>query len=451
MPGSKTSKSLSKTKTSKPKSNSKTSKPKSNSKTSKRKSNSKTSKQKSTFKTSKPKPKSRRTAKTKKQSKPRKMHGSKTSKPTKIIWKQIPGFPKYEASIYGEIRNFTTKIELKKQPSGGYYTVGLMNEYDQIPCRVNRLIALTFIPNPNNLPVVDHINNDKLNDDVTNLRWVTYAQNVQAYNENYKKNRKVLQYEFKGDLIKTWDSIHAVIKENPTFVSNYIYSRVSEDKTAYGFTWIFDPPIVKIDVDPNEKFKTIPDINGYDLSSFEISKKGNVKTKKGTKVLAMRPDKFGYVVVDLWCCNKSVKFKIHRLLAYTYLKNDDPINKTTVDHIDKNRQNYDLSNLEWVSSHENCVRAKGVMIKMLDKDTNEVLKIFRCATDALRYLGIKLKGNSSITRALRGRRPSAHGYKWEYVKKGEKLTLPIEKVEITTKIFEITIADIEAVDYTDVY
>lgn len=59
---------------------------------------------------------------------------------------------------------------------------------------------MTFLPNPKNLPVVDHINNNKLNNKVNNLRWVTQKKNCQAYCDNFRTYRKILQFNLNGKL-----------------------------------------------------------------------------------------------------------------------------------------------------------------------------------------------------------------------------------------------------------
>ena len=95
-------------------------------------------------------------------------------------WKTISELPKYQVSNEGEVRSlYFNKIKLMKPICvHGYYYVNL--HYAPGKSRryaIHRLVASAFIPNPENKPAVDHIDCDKSNNKVTNLRWVTYSEN----------------------------------------------------------------------------------------------------------------------------------------------------------------------------------------------------------------------------------------------------------------------------------
>lgn len=76
---------------------------------------------------------------------------------------------------------------------------------NKISYPIHRIIAETFIYNPDNLPQVNHIDENKLNNDKSNLEWCTHS-----YNIRYSLSKKVYKYNNKGKLIKIYDSISDV-------------------------------------------------------------------------------------------------------------------------------------------------------------------------------------------------------------------------------------------------
>lgn len=96
------------------------------------------------------------------------------------IWKEIEGFEGiYWISTWGRVRG--TKGILKPyKTEKGYYKVDLYKKGKRHKWRVNRLVAHAFIPNPYSLPQVDHVDGNKQNNSITNLRWVDNSTNVSA-------------------------------------------------------------------------------------------------------------------------------------------------------------------------------------------------------------------------------------------------------------------------------
>ena len=97
----------------------------------------------------------------------------------KEIQKEIKDFENYEISNLGRIRNKETKL-IRKQSShkDGYNRIVLIKDNKNYIKTVHRLVAITFIPNPNNLSDVDHIDNNKLNNNVENLQWLSHKDNM---------------------------------------------------------------------------------------------------------------------------------------------------------------------------------------------------------------------------------------------------------------------------------
>lgn len=119
-------------------------------------------------------------------------------------WKIYPELSNYEVSNLGRVRNIKTKRILSKNiDKDGYFYVGLYQNKKKYCRHIHRMVALTFISNPDNLPIVDHINQDKQDNKINNLRWVTHKGNAR----NSKLNSKVKVCDFKGNIIKEFDTI----------------------------------------------------------------------------------------------------------------------------------------------------------------------------------------------------------------------------------------------------
>ena len=151
----------------------------------------------------------------------------------KEIWKDIVGYEGlYQISNYGRIKSLERTIQHKtcygglyhvkgrilkpKIEKDGYFRISLIKDGMKKYYRLNRLVAQAFIPNPNELPIVNHKDEDKLNNNVNNLEWCT-----QKYNVNYgdginkRKNKmsiKIIQYDLEDNYIKTWNSINDAVR-----------------------------------------------------------------------------------------------------------------------------------------------------------------------------------------------------------------------------------------------
>lgn len=134
-------------------------------------------------------------------------------------YRTIEEFPNYEVSNLGNVRNKRTNKILKGNDNGkGYPKVSLYNNGLMKSYKIQRLVANSFIPNPLNLSDIRHLDGDKTNNNVDNLKWSNHLDAV-FFSRDYKQ---ILQFDLKGNFIKEWDNVRE-IQNNTKFKINYIY------------------------------------------------------------------------------------------------------------------------------------------------------------------------------------------------------------------------------------
>jgi hypothetical protein len=101
----------------------------------------------------------------------------------------VPGFNGYSITQTGVIRGKFGKILRQQKNLKGYPVVTLRIDDEKKTVCIHKLVALTFLPNPENKPQIDHIDRDITNNSVNNLRWVSGSENCEnktAKNYYYK-------------------------------------------------------------------------------------------------------------------------------------------------------------------------------------------------------------------------------------------------------------------------
>lgn len=110
---------------------------------------------------------------------------------TKEIWKPIKGFEGlYEISSMGNVKSLRRGKTMKTTLNRGYAYVGLHKDGFTRKCKVHRLVAETFIPNPENKKDVNHKDYNRSNNNVENLEWMTRKENA-IYSSERMKHPKV--------------------------------------------------------------------------------------------------------------------------------------------------------------------------------------------------------------------------------------------------------------------
>ena len=114
---------------------------------------------------------------------------------------EIPGYPGYKINRNGDCIGSYGRI-LKRNYNGRYYDYHFSINGKAYHLLVHRLVALTFIPNPEGLETVDHINEDKADNCVENLRWMSRAENMRRASvvvnaKNYYPNKGGFQVQYR--------------------------------------------------------------------------------------------------------------------------------------------------------------------------------------------------------------------------------------------------------------
>ena len=167
------------------------------------------------------------------------------------IWKDIENFEgRYQISKFGNVKSLNERkcILTPSINRKGYKRVNLWDGCKSYPKSVHRLVAIAFIPNPNNLPQVNHIDENKLNNNVDNLEWCDNDYNL-IYGTGRKRAGEknsvsqcaaVLQFTKDGEFVNEYNSLKdAAIAMTGKQSSNAYISNCCRGKviSAYGFKW----------------------------------------------------------------------------------------------------------------------------------------------------------------------------------------------------------------------
>ena len=263
----------------------------------------------------------------------------------------------YIITSEGRVFNRSTGKELKGTiQRNEYHTVQLIVQGKPKSLMIHRLVAEAFIENPNNYTIVDHIDRNKLNNNINNLRWADSKTNAQNVN-NFSAKTKGKQIDLTKDftLSEDWKIID---NETPQYLIN-------------------------------QKGEII-----------------NIKT--GRYVIGSTRN--GYKRVTI---NKKTR-SIHRIVWEIF--NGEIPKDMVIDHIDGNRSNNDLNNLRLVTQSENMINAqknghKGQKPVVQYSLTGEKIAEYESIQKAADQMGVT---HAAIRSAI-NRNGSCKNYKWYYI------------------------------------
>lgn len=147
--------------------------------------------------------------------------------------KDIKGYEGiYAITSCGRVWSYKRQKFLTPEDNGhGYLRVNLYKDGKEKKYMIHRLVAETYIPNPNNLHEVDHIDNNKTHNYVNNLQWLSHKDNSRKSN-----NKPILQFDLNGNFIREWECAYDVGKVAVKSINNCLKGRY---KSAYGYKWVY--------------------------------------------------------------------------------------------------------------------------------------------------------------------------------------------------------------------
>ena len=147
-----------------------------------------------------------------------------------------------EGEIYRQNKDKKFKL-ISQRISKGYYRVSLYIDKERKDYMVHRLLAMVFIPNLENKPTIDHIDRNKLNNDLSNLRWATYEENNNNRNTKSKTNYfhiyktdadtyKVIKTK-KGSKEQEFTKRFKTLEEANSFIENFETTELAASKDLH--------------------------------------------------------------------------------------------------------------------------------------------------------------------------------------------------------------------------
>lgn len=163
------------------------------------------------------------------------------------IWKKIEGYPNYSVSNKGRVRNDNSdRIRVPKNKNG-YRRINLCRNGFVRNHYIHRLVAEAYVPNPENKPQVNHINENKSDNRDVNLEWVTSSENTNYGTGNQRrsysqindsnKSKPIVQYTLDGVFVKEYPSSREAHRSTGINRGHISSACNGNKKSAGGYLW----------------------------------------------------------------------------------------------------------------------------------------------------------------------------------------------------------------------
>lgn len=287
----------------------------------------------------------------------------------------------------------------------GYYFVRLLNKEGEKSFKNHQIVMMAFHNIfPSKGLIIDHINQNRKDNNVSNLRIVTHRENALNITRAPNKRDEIAQYSLDGKHIKTWDSTDQIEIELGFLKIGILACCLGTIKSSHGFRW---KNLNRLD--DFTDFVKLPVIDGKIFSKYKINREGVIIDKCNKKM--RYDDDDGYDRCSLVSDDGSKpKITVHRVVAMTFLKN--PHGYNVVNHKNKDKKDNNVSNLEWCNTQYNATHGCGKPVEKIDPNTDAILDTFVSIAEATRSLG--KKDGSGISKVCKGKQTLAFGLKWRF-------------------------------------